>query len=207
MSSTPLPRLRIVLAEPDQATRDQFLEQLRRQGHDVVACVQTGRELVERCQALRPDLVVAEVRLPELDGIEAADQVNRTVPVPVVLVSAQPQPERVVRTDAGHLMAVLTKPVKEPDLGLAVLLAAARFEQARKLVQEIAHLRQSLEERKVIERAKGVLMKRAGVDEGEAFRRLQKLASDRNQKLVEVARIILVAEEAFQMPGKGERGG
>jgi response regulator NasT len=203
MSSTPLPHFRIVLAEGEKDPRDSLEGLLRRLGHEVVASAATGRELVERCLALRPDLVVTDVALPDVDGVEAAEQIYRVVPIPVVLVSAHPQPERVARAEAGHLMALLTRPVRDSDLGPAVLLAVLRFGQAHKLAQEVAQLRQALEERKVIERAKGVLMKRGGVDEAEAFRRLQKVASDRNQKLAEVARTVLLAEEAFQPPARG----
>src|SRR5438132_1074779 len=89
MSPTPLPHFRIVLADADKDTRDSLEELLRRLGHDVVASVATGRDLVERCLAVHPDLIVTDVPLPELDGVEAADQVNRTAPTPVVLVSAR----------------------------------------------------------------------------------------------------------------------
>jgi len=95
-------------------------------------------------------------------------------------------------------MAYLIKPIKQADLETAIALAMRRFEQFQALRKEAGDLRQALEDRKVIERAKGVLMRWSGLDEAEAFRRLQRTASDRNLKLVEVARMLLVAEEATQ---------
>ena len=99
-------------------------------------------------------------------------------------------------------MAYLVKPIKQADLEPAIALAIRRFEQFQQLRQEADDLRQALEDRKVIERAKGVLMKKAQLDEQEAFRRLQKLARDKNKKIVEIARSILLAEEAFELPPK-----
>src|SRR5262249_21206580 len=97
----------------------------------------------------------------------------------------------------------LLKPIREADLSTAIYLAVLRFENFQKLAKEAASLRQALEDRKLIERAKGVLMKRARIDEPEAFRRLQRLARDKNKKLVEIAQIILLAEEAFAPVGEG----
>ena len=102
------------------------------------------------------------------------------------------------RAEADHILGYLVKPIKQADLEPVIALAMRRFEQFQALRQEAADLRQALEDRKIIERAKGILMKKASLDEQEAFRRLQKLASDKNRKLVEIARMILTAEEAFQ---------
>jgi response regulator NasT len=102
-------------------------------------------------------------------------------------------------------LAYLVKPIKQADLEPAIALAMWRSEQFRALRQEAADARQALEDRKLIERAKGLLMKKTSLDEAEAFRRLQKLASDQNRKLVEIARMLLTAEEAFQQPGPEDR--
>ena len=99
-------------------------------------------------------------------------------------------------------MGYLVKPIKQADLEPAIALAVRRFEQFEALRKEAADLRQALEDRKIIERAKGMLMKKVGLDEQEAFRRLQKMAMDKNRKLVEVAQMVLTAEQAFQPNGK-----
>jgi AmiR/NasT family two-component response regulator len=190
--------LRIVVADDEPDMRDYFTKILPRLGHKVVGVARDGRELVEQCRALRPDLVISDIKMPELDGIDAARQIYQDAPVPVILVSAYSDQELIARAQADHIMAYLVKPIKQGDLGPAIALAARRFEQFEALRREAADLRQALEDRKVIERAKGVLMKRAGLDEQEAFRRLQEMAGERNLKLVEMARTIVTAESAFE---------
>lgn len=136
--------------------------------------------------------------LPGLDGLAAADEVCKERPVPVVLVADSFEPLGVARALATEwVMACLARPVGEDALGAAVALAARRFDQLRALRAEAAGLRQMLEDRKVIERAKGVVMRRCGVPEEEAYRRLRLLASVGNEKMVEVARRVLEAEGAF----------
>ena len=189
--------LRIAVADDEPDMRDYFAKILPRLGHQVVALARDGRELVEQCRAARPDLVITDIKMPEMDGIEAAVALYKDTPLPVILVSAYHDAELIERAEADHIMGYLVKPIKQADLQPVIGLAMRRFEQFQALRQEAADLRQALEDRKVIERAKGLLMKKAGLDEASAFRRLQKLASDKNLKLVEVARILLTAEEAF----------
>jgi two-component system, response regulator PdtaR len=193
--------LRIIVADDEPDMRDYFRKSLPRLGHNVVAVAQNGRELVEQCRALRPDLVITDVKMPDLDGIDAAVQIYRERPVPVIIVSAYHDPELVARAESDHILGYLVKPIKQADLAPVIALAARRFEQFEALRQEAADLRQALEDRKVIERAKGALMKRTGLDEQEAFRRLQKLASEKSRKLVDIAQMILVAEEAVGPTG------
>ena len=201
--STPL---RIAVADDEPEMREYLQEALPRLGHQVVAVAETGRQLVDRCAAARPDLVITDIKMPGKDGIEVAEEANRERQVPVILVSAHHDADLIVRAGADHIMAYLIKPIKQADLETAIFLAMLRFEHFQKLRQEAASLRQALEDRKVIERAKGIIMKRARLDESEAFRRLQRLASDRNHRLVDVAQSILAAEEAFQplAPGEGQ---
>jgi response regulator NasT len=194
--------LRIAVADDEPDMRDYFSRILPRLGHRVVAVAATGAELVEKCRAERPDLVITDIKMPDLDGLDAAAAITRERPVPVILVSAYHDAELVRRAEADHVMGYLVKPIKQNDLAPTIALAMRRFEQLAALRREAADLRQALEDRKVIERAKGALMKRAGLDEAEAFRRLQKTASERNLKLVEVARMLLVAEHAMQKPGE-----
>jgi response regulator NasT len=194
--------LRIAVADDEPDMRDYFSRILPRLGHRVVAVAATGAELVEKCRAERPDLVITDIKMPDLDGLDAAAAITQERPVPVILVSAYHDAELVRRAEADHVMGYLVKPIKQNDLAPTIALAMRRFEQLAALRREAADLRQALEDRKVIERAKGALMKRASLDEAEAFRRLQKTASERNLKLVEVARMLLVAEDAMQGPGQ-----
>jgi response regulator NasT len=190
--------LRIAVADDEPRMRDYFRKMLPRLGHEVVAVAETGRELVDRCRELHPDLVITDINMPDLDGIDAANQIYQHDTIPVILVSAYHDPGLIKRAESDHILAYLIKPIKKADLEPAISIAMRRFEQFEALRKETADLRQALEDRKVIERAKGILMKKAGLDEQDAFRRLQKLASDRNRKLVEIAHMIVTADEALQ---------
>jgi response regulator NasT len=197
--------LRIAVADDEAFMRDYYREILPLLGHEAVAAAQTGRELVEHCRTLRPDVVLTDIRMPDMDGIDAAVAINREAPAPVILVSAYHDSELFERAREDPILAYLIKPIKQPQLEAAVAMALRRFEQFRALRREAADLPQALEDRKVIECAKGVLMRQAHVDEQEAFHRLQKVARDNNKKLVELARMILLADQAFHLPKEHER--
>jgi len=188
--------LRIAVADDEPDVRDFFRAVLPTLGHEVVCAAEDGRRLVEQCRAAHPDLIIADVRMPGLDGVAAVEQICAETPVPVVLVTAHADPDAVERA-AGHALVYLIKPIKLQDVGPAVTLAVRRFEQMQALRQEASDLRQALEDRKTVERAKGAVIRRLGVDEAEAFRRMKRLASNHNRKLVDVARSVLTAEEVF----------
>ena len=192
------PTLRIAIADDEPDMRDYFQDALPRLGHTVVAVAENGRELVEKCRTAQPDLVITDIKMPELDGIDAAIKVYQERPVPVILVSAHHDAALIERAEMDHIMSYLVKPIKQSDLAPTIAIAARRFENFMTIRQEAADLRQALADSKVTERAKGIQMKKGKLDEPEAFRRLQKLASDKNQKLIEIASMIVTAEEAFQ---------
>ena len=190
--------LRIAVADDEPDMQEYYRAILPQLGHVVVAVAETGRELVEKCHDQRPDLVITDIKMPDMDGIEAARRLYCEAPIPVILVSAHHDPDYLARAEAEHILAYLVKPIKQADLEPAIGLAMRRFEQFQALEQEAANLKQALEDRKTIEKAKGLVMKKTQLDEAAAFRRLQKLACDQNRKLVEIARMLLTAEEAFQ---------
>jgi len=189
--------LRIVVADDEPEMRDYLQETLTFMKHTVVGAAETGRQLVEQCRAESPDLVITDIKMPDMDGIEAASEIRKVRAVPVILVSAYHDAALIERAMADHVLAYLVKPIKQADLETAIALAMRRFREFQALHQQAEDLRQALEDRKIVERAKGVLMKRAGLDEQDAFRRLQKLASDKNLKMVRVAEMIVTAEEAM----------
>jgi response regulator NasT len=192
--------LEIAVADDEPRMRDYFQETLPLMGHRVTAAARTGRELIRACRDRRPDLIITDVKMPDMDGIAAAAAVCRGDPIPVILVSAYHDAELLGQARDGCMLAYLVKPIRQADLEAAIAVVMQRFEQFEALRKEAGELRQALEDRKVIERAKGVLMRVAGLDEPGAFRRLQKQARDHNQTLVEVARLILRADEAFRPP-------
>jgi len=189
--------LHIAVAE-DEPIMQQYLEETLTLLGNRVVMTGTGKELIDRCSTEKPELVITDIRLPDMNGLDAAARVYDCAPVPIIVVSAFHDTELVERAERNHVLAYLVKPIKQQDLEPAIAIAMSRFQEFRAMRDEANNLRQALEDRKLIERAKGLLMKRAGLDEPEAFRRLQKLARDKNQKLVEIAQVIVTAEEAFQ---------
>ncbi len=183
--------LRIAVADDEPDVREYFQRILPRLGHQVVVAAQTGRELVDQCRETQPDLVITDIKMPDMDGLEAAAAIGRDSPVPVILVSAYHQPQLFERTQGEHILAYLIKPAKQADLEAAINIAMQRFEQFQALRREADDLRQALEDRKVIERAKGLLMKQLGLDEEDAFRRLQILARGSNRRMVEIAQMVV----------------
>jgi len=193
--------LRIVVADDEVEMRDFFEKVLPRFGHQVVAVAENGAELVEHCRRLNPDLIITDIKMPEMDGIEACNQICQEHAVPVILVSAYHDPALIARAEADHVLAYLVKPIGLADLQPAISIAMRRFKELQSLQNECKDLRQAITDRKVIERAKGLLMKLAGVDEHEAFQRLQQLASEKNLKLIDAANSILAVEKAFAPRG------
>src|SRR5262249_55730536 len=151
--------LRIAIADDQRDVREYLSELLPRLGHEVVAAAESGRQLVERCRAAPPDLVIADVRMPDLDGVEAARVLNAERPVPVILLSAHHDEQTLARAEADNVLGYLVKPIKEADVRAAIAVAVQRFRQYQALAREASDLRQALEERKLIERAKGAVMK------------------------------------------------
>jgi len=192
--------LRVAIADDEPDMQEYLRDTLTGMGHQVISVVGDGLSLVQACKEERPDLVITDVKMPGLDGLEAAAEVCRDGPLPIVVVSAFHDREIVERAAQQFILAYLVKPIRESNLVPAITIAVRRFEELRALKAEAAELRQALEDRKVIEKAKGFLMREVGVDEETAFRRLQKLASSRNRKLVDLARMIVETAEAFHAP-------
>ena len=190
--------LRIAVADDEADMRDWFERILPTLGHQVISVAESGKELVEHCRSLKPDLVLTDIKMPDMDGIDASQAICAERPLPVILVSAYHDPELIRRAEADHVLAYLVKPIGKAALEPAIGLAMRRFEELQALRKEAADLRQTLADRRVIEQAKGVLMKVTGVDERAAFRRLQELAADKNQKLVVAAQSVLSLEKALR---------
>ena len=192
--------LRIAVADDEPRLRDWFRRILPLLGHELVAAVETGRELVEQCRATKPDLIITDIKMPDMDGIDAAAEIYKEQAIPVILVSAYHDANLLERAEADHIMAYLVKPIKQAHLEPAIGLAMRRFEQFQELRKQAADLQQALDARKVIERAKGLRMKQARLDEDEAFRRMQKMARDKNLKLVDAANMILAVSDTLAPP-------
>jgi len=195
-------RLRIAVADDEADMRDFFERMLPLCGHEVVSLAETGKELVEHCQTLHPDLVITDIKMPDMDGIDASTQICRDRPTPVILVSAYHDPQLVHRAEADHVMVYLVKPIGQADLGPAIAVASSRFQELQSLRKEAGDLKQALADRKIIEQAKGILMKVTGIDEKDAYKRLQHLAADHNQKVIDAAHSVLAMEKALRPAGQ-----
>ena len=190
--------LRIAIVEDEPRTLEFLQDAVTELGHEVVALAKDGEELVVRCREAHPDLVITDILMPGMDGLEATQKIGGEDPIPVIVVSTHHDSELIERALDNHVLAYLVKPIQEGELKTAIALVTRRFKEFQALQQQADDMRQALEDRKLVERAKGIIMKRAGVGEQDAFSQLQKLASNKNQKMVEIARMIVAAEEAFQ---------
>lgn len=190
-------RLRIAIADDEPDMRDFFVKVLRHLGHEVVAVAANGTELVDLCRETSPELIITDIAMPELDGLAAVREICRERPLPVILVSGHHDDELIQRALREQVLAYLVKPITRDQLQPAIALAMRRYREFEALRHQADDLRQALEDRKLIERAKGVLMTRGGLTEPDAFRRLQKLSSEKNEKMAEIARMIVTTEEAL----------
>ena len=186
--------LRILIADDESIRMMSLRKQLAALGHRVVAEASNGEEAVALAATTQPDLAILDIKMPGADGIEAAQRITRERPIPIILLTAYNEAELVERAAQANISAYLMKPVAEEDLLPAITLALIRFRQFEALRREVSDLREALEARKIIERAKGILVRRLDLTEEEAFRRLQKQSQDSNRKLAEVAEAIVMAD-------------
>jgi response regulator NasT len=189
--------LRIGIADDVDSVREMLARMIEDLGHEVLFTADSGRTLIEQCRQLKPDLVIADIRMPEMDGLDASQQLNHERPTPVVLVSAYNDLDRIEAARDAHILAYLIKPFRQEELAAAIIVARNRFEEFEILRMQAEHYRQALEDRKLIERAKGILTTRSRLSEPDAFRQLQKLASSNNIKLVEAARNVISADQTL----------
>lgn len=189
--------MRIVIAEDEALIRMDLREMLEEEGHEVVAEARDGAEAVAFVDRERPDVVFMDVEMPVMSGIEAASLIRERSLAPVVMVTAFSQTTYIEQAADAGAMAYLVKPFSKSDILPAMQVAVSRFTESRLLAEEVADLSERLETRKVLDRAKGILIDR-GMSEPDAFRRLQKLAMDRRKPLREIAEAIILSAEVAE---------
>lgn len=190
-----MPKLRVLIADDEILHVMSLRGQLKELGHDVVGEAATGEEAIELAGKLKPDLAILDIKMPEVDGIEAARRITSESPIPIVLLTAYNEQDLAQRAADIGIFAYLIKPVSEADLLPAILLAMARFNEFQIMQKGISDLKEALETRKVVEQAKGILMHRRGLTEAEAFKTLQLQSQRENKKLIEIAKAVIVAEK------------
>jgi two-component system, response regulator PdtaR len=182
---------RVLVAEDEALIRLDLVEMLREESYDVVGEAGDGEEAVRLAKELHPDLVILDVKMPKVDGIEAASVIAGERIAPVVILTAFSQRDLVERARDAGAMAYLVKPFAKRDLVPAIELAMSRFAELQALEQEVAGLNERLETRKAVERAKGLLMTKQGLSEPEAFRWIQRTAMDRRTTMKAVAQAVV----------------
>jgi response regulator NasT len=185
------PPFRVVIAEDEALIRLDLKEMLEEEGYQVVGEAGDGATAVKLAAELRPDLIILDVKMPVLDGLSAAEQIAEQRIAPVVILTAFSQRDLVERARDAGAMAYLVKPFTKADLVPAIEMAGSRFAEIRALETEVTTLRDRLEVRKLLDRAKGMLQAEHGLTEPEAFRWIQKTSMDRRISMREVAQAVL----------------
>lgn len=186
---------RVVIADDESIIRMDLKEMLNGLGYLVVGEAGDGRQAINLARELKPDLVIMDIKMPEMDGIQAARVLTEEKIAPVLLLTAYSQQELVSGAREAGVVGYIVKPFRQDELMPAIEVALSRFREFRELEKEMGDLKETLEARKVIERAKGVLMDQYGLKEADAFRRIQKLSMDTRKSMREIAEAILLARE------------
>lgn len=191
-------RTRVIIADDESIIRMDLREMLTNLGYLVVGEVGDGRSAVNLARELKPDLVIMDVRFEgdEFDGIDAAKILTEEKIAPVLLLTAYSQRDLVERAKAAGVTGYIVKPFRESDLAAAIEVALARFAEFRALEKEVGDLRMALETRKLVDRAKGILMDVQSLNEAEAFRKIQKMSMNTRKPMKEVAEAIILAHQA-----------
>ncbi len=192
---------RILVADDESLIRLDVREMLTHLGYEVVGEAGDGAVAVELARKLKPDLVIMDIRMPEVDGIVAAEMLTRERIAPVVLLTAYSDHQLVERAREAGVVGYVVKPFREAELRPVIELSLARFDEFRTLEREVGNLNEALESRKVVERAKGVLMESYGLKESEAFHRIRKTSMDARKSMREVADAILLTHN-MDMPDR-----
>jgi AmiR/NasT family two-component response regulator len=188
-------KLRILIADDESIIRLDLKETLQRMGHQVVAEAGDGRTAVDLARQHKPDLAILDVKMPEMDGIDAAKEIARDRLAPVLLLTAYSQQDLVQRAMDAGVFSYVVKPFTESELLPAIGVAIARFREFAAIADEASNLSQALETRKVVDRAKGIIMDKHGLREQDAFRRIQQQSMNTRKSMREIAEAIIIASE------------
>lgn len=190
--------LRVLIADDEALHNLALISNLEGLGHQVVATATNGREAVELARETKPDLAFLDIRMPTMTGPEAAHQIAADRPIPMIVLSAYTDSHTVETATKSPIFHYLVKPVNPDDLAPAISVARARFNEWMQALNQRDVLEHRLEERKIIERAKGLLMETRALSERDAYRFLQKTSQDKNTPMVDLARKILLAAPLLQ---------
>lgn len=182
---------RVLVAEDDSLIRMDLTEMLREEGYNVVGEAPNGQVAVELTESLAPDLVIMDIKMPVRDGIDAATEIAEKRLAPVVMLTAFSQRDFIDKARDAGAMAYLVKPFTKADLVPAIEVAVSRYQELKQLEREVATMNERLETRKLVERAKGLLMEKQALSEPEAFKWIQRAAMDRRTTMKAVAQVVV----------------
>jgi response regulator NasT len=185
----------VLIAEDHAQTRRSLKQHLELMGYDVVGAATNGKEAVDLAFALVPSLIIMDVKMPEMEGIEAASLISAKLSVPIILVTGMSSDEIAAQAVEAGVFAYLVKPITRKHLEPAIKLAMARYGQFQSLKSEVSDLKDAIETRKVIEKAKGIVMKRCNISEEDAFKLLQSHSQKENKKMYDIAESIISASK------------
>ena len=194
-SEHPNPQAGILIVDDESIIRFDLRERLTGLGYTVVGEAADGEAAVMLARRLQPDLVLMDIKMPKMDGIAAASILLQERIAPVVLLTAFSDRDLIEDAREAGVLGYISKPFREADLVPTLEVAIARFEELRAMERENVNLKETLETRRLVDRAKGILMDTQGLSEGAAFRRIQKLAMDRRKSMKEIAEAIILARE------------
>lgn len=186
--------LRIMLAEDEFVVLMGLKSNVEQLGHHVVGEAANGERAVQLALEKEPDLIIMDINMPNLDGIEAIKKINETLFIPSIIVSGNYNEDLIKRATEEGVLYYLVKPIDIKDLQIAINISISKFEEFKNLQDELKDTKKALEARKYIERAKGILMDQNNLNEPEAMKRLQKMSRDYNKKLIIVAKEIIQAD-------------
>jgi len=189
-------RTRVIIADDESVIRADLREMLTNLGYLVVGEVGDGQSAVNVARELKPDVVIMDIKMPDLDGIEAAKILTQEKVAPVLLLTAYSQRDLIDRAKEAGVVGYLVKPFREQEIVPAIEIALERFKEFSELEKEVGNLRETLETRKIVDRAKGLLMDQQGLTEAEAFRKIQKMSMNTRKPMKEIAEAIILAHEA-----------
>jgi response regulator NasT len=191
---------KILIADDEKPVAAGLQGQLEALGYDVVAVVDDGHRAIEVCRRTLPDVVLMDIEMPGLDGLSAARQIAQDPGTPVIILTAHGHPNLIDQAVQDGVIQYLLKPVTSPALHAAIQTAVAQAREVRSLRESVSALELTLRERKLIERAKGILMTRRNMSEPEAFRFLQRQSQDKRMPMAKLAESIVQADEFFEPP-------
>lgn len=194
LPATPMAHLRVLIADDDPIIRLDLKQMLENLDYEVVGEAADGKEAVSLARETQPDICILDVKMPVMDGIEAVTQIAEEQLAPTILLTAYSDRELVERAREAGVFAYLVKPFKPSDLPPAIEVARGRFDACRQLEKEVGSLTERLETRKLLDRAKGILMADLGVSEAEAYRRIQQQSMNTRKTMKEIAEAVITAK-------------